>query len=79
MERVSYVALGALAGLVASMLLYPRTPLPATSASWTLQDLWAPVLVLLLGLSCFVVLLPTGLISLLNWIDRRSERKGEGG
>jgi len=75
MEKLTWVALGSLAGFAASVVLYPRFPLPPNGTTWTLDNTWGPVAVLLIGLSCFVVLLPTGMIALLNWIDRRSDRK----
>lgn len=62
-----------LGGLVLSLLLYSYFPLPATDATWDLETLWRPILLLGIGLTSFVVLLVTGMVVLLNLRPRRED------
>ncbi|HYA11038.1 MAG TPA: hypothetical protein VEH10_05155 [Thermoplasmata archaeon] len=59
-------AVGSLAGFVTSVALYAYVPLPSSGVSWATPRPWISVVLLGVGLTSFIVLLITGLITLLN-------------
>lgn len=71
-------AVTSLAGLAATVVLYSFYPLPSSGTAWTSPGLWLSVGLLAIGLACFVVLVVTGLILVLNWnaAPRRTRRRG---
>lgn len=67
-------AIASLGGLVVTIVLYTFYPLPAGGAGWQASTIWLPLLLLGVGLVCFIILLISGLIVLLNWGSDRSGR-----
>ncbi len=78
MRGLTAAAIGSLIGVVASIVLYSYYPLPSTDLAWQDPALWVSVLLLVVGLVCFVILLISGLITLLNWHAdaERAHKKG---
>ena len=76
-RRLSVVALASLAGLVVTIVLYSRYPLPATFSSPTDVGIWISIALLALGLVCFLTLLISGLLTILNWFGGRARDRGE--
>lgn len=66
MEGIAAAALGSLAGFVACVVLYTYFPLPANGIPWQTSGPWISILLLGVGLACFVVFLVTGLITFFN-------------
>ncbi|MGI0054407.1 MAG: hypothetical protein ACREB9_08475 [Thermoplasmata archaeon] len=76
MRRLTLAAILSLAGLVLAIGLYSIDPLPAGGIPWEDPSVYGSLALLVVGLLCFLVALPTGLITVLNWnSDRGSERR----
>ncbi len=76
-RRLGVVALASLAGLVVTIGLYSRYPLPASFDSPSDPGIWISIALLALGLVCFLALLISGLITILNWIGGRARDRGD--
>lgn len=75
--RASTLAAGlSLAGVTVCIILYSFYPLPSSANPWTDADLWLSIVLLIAGLVCFIVLLISGLITLLNWNSDAKESRG---
>jgi hypothetical protein len=66
LEGTSVAAIVALAGFLASLGLYAFVPLARYGGSWQSPGSWVSVVVLGVGLVCFVVFFITGLITFFN-------------
>lgn len=76
MRGMALAALASLVGLVVCVALYLLDPLPMNGFAWQDPSAWIPVLLLVMGLSCFILLLVSGLVTILNWTsDRPSESR----
>ena len=73
-EGTTIAAWGSLAGFVTSLVLYSYLPLPSSAIPWGTVGPWISVVLVVAGLVCFVVLLVTGSITLLNWLAEGSSR-----
>ncbi len=66
MQRMTLAALASLVGFAVSIVLYSYFPFPRDGTRWEDPELWVSLLLLIVGLVSFVVLLVTGLITVLN-------------
>ncbi len=66
MQRMTLAALASLVGFAVSIVLYSYFPFPGDGTRWEDPELWVSLLLLIVGLVSFVVLLVTGLITVLN-------------
>lgn len=76
MKGMAATALASLAGLVACLVVYLYYPLPTSSFDWQDPHAWLPVLLLTVGLICFILLLISGLVTILNWASDRPSESG---
>ncbi len=75
MRRLLVVAIASLFGLIVVAALYGRYPLPSGAFDLASTAFWASLALLAIGLACFLALLVSGLILLLNWgADRQNAR-----
>ena len=77
MRRLIAVAAASLIGLVAAVILYGRYPLSAGTFDLTSLAFYASLVLLVVGLLCFIALLISGLILLLNWGAGRQNARDE--
>lgn len=75
MDRLAWVALGSLLGLILTITLYGYYPFPAAGSAWQGPTVGISFLLVAVGMVCFLLLLVSGLILLLNW---GAERRGPG-
>ena len=68
------IAIASFAGLITTVVLYAYFPLPNPLPSWTSAAFWGYLVLLAAGLVCFLGLLVSGLILLLNLGDSRRGR-----
>ncbi len=77
MRRLIAVAAASLIGLIAVVILYGRYPLPTGTFDLTSLAFYASLVLLVVGLLCFIALLISGLILLLNWGAGRQNARDE--
>ncbi len=77
MRRLIAVAISSLIGLVVVAVLYGRYPLPSGDFALTSVALYASLALLAVGLLCFISLLVSGLILLMNWGAERQNSRDE--
>jgi formate hydrogenlyase subunit 3/multisubunit Na+/H+ antiporter MnhD subunit len=66
LERITVAAIASFAGFVASVALYTSIPVAREDVSWQTPEWWLTAILLVAGLTCFVVFLITGMIAFLN-------------
>ncbi len=77
MRRLIAVAATSLIGLIVAVILYGRYPLPTGTFDLISLAFYASLALLVVGLLCFIALLISGLILLLNWGARRQNARDE--
>ena len=79
MEGTAAAAIVSFVGFAASIVIYALFPFAKTGVSWQDPASWSSVVLLAVGLICFVVFLVTGLITFFNRAPTRppSRRRDE--